>query len=534
MTIVEKIKQRILKFLGIEKLSQNPSDERFTFINSKDEVRNQHLKEYKVWYNGDSDELLNFYTNRQMWGNAKEPIYNRNKEEYFWGISSQENHIKRVHSGIPNAIISTLSNVIGNPLITSKKYQKEIDEILKANNYQTMLNQQQRPLTLVEGWGAYKISFDKSLSKHPIIEYYEAEDVDYVMKKGVLIGVIFKDYYKYHNQEYLLLETRRIDNDNSIIEYELFRQSRDNSVEEVPLSTIPELADLPENGLVIPNFKEILAVPTKYFYDTLNKNYGKSIFTGKIDLFDDLDQSLSQRSQTSRVSTPVEYYPVDAMERDANGKPILPKIYNRQYIKSSALPNGDGEINGQITTTQPELNFEQYNSEQKAILDLILTGVLSPASLGIDLAKKDNADAQREKEKTTIMTRNNVIAMETTIIEKLVKLCLSIQDYIDTGKIKMLDYEVSVKYNEFANPSFESLSKTLLPMFTSQAMSTKMYVDKLYGDSLSDEEKEEEIKWLEEKAQEGNLKESEFEIEDDVSTSKSDMEKEARNGRPAK
>ena len=98
----------------------------------------------------------------------------------------------------------------------------------------------------------------------------------------------------------------------------------------------------------------------------------------------------------------------------------------------------------------------------------------------------------------------------------------------------MLDYEVSVKYNEFANPSFESLSKTLLPMFTSQAMSTKMYVDKLYGDSLSDEEKEEEIKWLEDKAQEGNLKESEFELEDDVPTSKSDMEKEARNGRPTK
>lgn len=533
MTIIEKIKDRIIKFLGVQKLNDNPNSERYNFISSEDVVIKQHLNEYKIWYIGDSDELLNFYTNREITGNAENPIYNRNKTEYFWGINPEEFHVKRVHSGVPNAIVSTLSNAIGDPIITAKdEYQKTIDDILEDNTFKVMLNQQQRPLTLVEGWGAYKVSFDKSISKFPIIEYYEADDVDFVIKKGVCVGIIYKDYYKYQSKDYLLLETRSINNGDSKIEYELFRLDKSNSLEKVPLNTIPELSGLDENGKILEGYKKILGVPSKYFFDPLNKKYGRSIFAGKIDLFDDLDQSLSQRSKTCKVSTPREYFPVDAMERDSNGNPIFPKVYDRQFIKSVSYPNGDGETNGTIQTTQPQLNFDQYSNEQRAILDMILTGVLSPASLGIDIAKKDNADAQREKEKVTIQTRNNVIAMENKIIKELITICLDIKEYIDTGKITIgTDYGISVKYNEFANPSFESLSQVLTPMFTQGAISTEMYVDKLYGDSLSAEEKQKEIEWLNKKQSEDNLQESDFELggEEDEANARKDLRGKAKD-----
>ena len=509
---MEKIKSRIIKFLGIEHLGENPNSDRYTYINDNDTVKTQHLEEYKVWYIGDSDELLNFYTGRGISGNAKEPIYNRNKQQYFWGISPQETSIKRVHSGVPNAIITTLVNAIGVPEITEPTYGDKVKAILDSNNFNVLLNQQARPLTLVEGWGAYKIVYDKELSDVPIFQYYEATDVDFVVKHGITIGIVFKDYYKHDGKDYLLLETRRIADGNSLIEYELFRLEKSNAITPIDLHTIEELQSLPKEGYIIEGLKKIMAVPNKYFYDTLNKDYGKSIFSGKIDLFDDLDQSLSQRSQTSRVSTPVEYYPADLLERDSRGNVLMPSVYNRQYVQTVAFTDGEGTTHGQITTTQPQLNFEQYSGEQKDILDMLLIGILSPSTMGIDMAKKDNADAQREKEKITIMTRNNVIDMETKIIKDLVSLALSMKEYMDTGTLSIKNYDVSVKYSEFANPSFESLSSILSPMFTSGSISTEMYVNKLYGDSLSEKEKAKEIAWLDSKQQEDNLEMGDFDL----------------------
>ena len=56
----------------------------------------------------------------------------------------------------------------------------------------------------------------------------------------------------------------------------------------------------------------------------LNKGLWKSIFSGKIDLFDDLDQSLSQRSQTSRVSTPVSIFRLMPL-RNRDGQALFAK-----------------------------------------------------------------------------------------------------------------------------------------------------------------------------------------------------------------
>ena len=528
MNIFDVIKKRIVKFLKLEKI-ENPNNERMTFISNEDNLIRQKLDENRVWYYGDSNELLNYYTNEELYGSFDEPIYNRNRRNYFWSLSSREVKIKRVHSGVPNAIISTLVNAIGgfkadtnDVLIKSK-----IDKIIEKNDLLNVLNQQQLPLTLVDGWGAFKVNFDSSISDVPIIQYYEAKNVNFVYKYNILIAIIYKDYYKYKDKDYVLLETRRIVNNNSVIEYELFNLDNNDEVIQVELSTIPELADL--QNIEIPNFKHILGVPSKFFYDPLNKNYGRSIFDGKIDLFDDLDQILSQDSQTVRVSTPVEYYPVDLLERDKNGFVKMPTVYNRQYIKKDTLPNGDGDSNGDIQTTQPQLNFEQYSMCAKSKLDYILTGILSPATIGIDVAKKDNAEAQREKEKITLMTRNNIIDRETKMLKELFSICLSIQEYLETGNITLQDYDISVKFEEFANPSFENQIQVLGPALIGGYLSTDQYVELLWGDKLNEVDKDREKKWIEDKMQADNLTIGDFEDETTIGNNYSAQEEFNRN-----
>lgn len=514
MNLLEIIRKRIIKFLGLEQLNENPYAERLTFISDEENIVKQNVEEYRTWYIGSSDELLNYYTNEQIYGTMREPIYNRNRRNYFWAISSEEGAIKRVHSGIPNAIITTLVNVIGNFKVKSEneKLKASLEDLIKATDLLHIINQQQMPLTMVEGWGAFKVNFDKSLSNKPIFEYYEAPNVDFIYKYGILLGIIYKDFYRYKGRNYCLVETRRIKDKSSYIEYQLFAYNEKNEAKEVPLDTIPELADLKD--IVIPNLNRILGVPSKFFFNPLNKNYGRSLFDGKIDLFDDLDQILSQDSQTIRVSTPVEYYPVDLLERQQNGIPQMPKCFNRQYVKVEAIPDGDGNSNGMITTTQPELHLEQYSEDAKHKLDFILTGILSPATMGIDIAKKDNAEAQREKEKVTIMTRNNIIDRQEKVVKELLELGLIISEYIKTNSISIQDYDFTIEYDEFANPSFENELKVLGSAWSDGQISTKRYVDLLWGDKLTEEDKQEEIMALENERNRDNAKLGDFEDEE--------------------
>ena len=159
-------------------------------------------------------------------------------------------------------------------------------------------------------------------------------------------------------------------------------------------------------------------------------------------------------------------------------------------------------MNSAIVTTQPDLNFDQYTAEETALVSQILVGILSPATLGIDVAKKDNAEAQREKEKVTIMVRNGIVAAETRIIKDLASLVIDMHDYMRTGRIGLGEKDIGVKFPMFANPTFEEMSKVLYPMWEAGAISTRLYVEKLYGDALSEKEKAEEVAALDSRRRE--------------------------------
>jgi len=500
-------RDRIRNWLGVQDMSNSkkPYDNRLWFINDDDEIRRQKLQEYLIWFSGDSDELLNFYTRGNFREFATEPIFNRNKKDFFWAISSTEARIKRTHSGVPRAIIETLVNAIGTPKMVSNDIvlQKRIDDIVKDNDLLQIINQEQMPLTLVTGSGAFKINIDTNISKKPIITFYDARNVKFEIVSRRIFGIKFVDYYTGKDRKaYALIDHRYIDEGNSYVEYKLYRLKPgqkegefEKEADEVPLDTIPETEGMQD--MVFKGLNSILGVPSVFFKDTIYENYGRSIFNGKVDLFDDLDQAISQSANTVRKSTPVEYYPVDLLERTPTGEPKLPVRYDRTYVATPAGRNGDGERTGKIETTQPALNFTQYNIEAQNILSFILTGVLSPATMGIDVAKRDNADAQREKEKITLMTRNNIIMRQVDILENVVLLALKLEDYIINPTLEnFTDYEVGVEFEEFANPSFENQIVILANALQSGALSVERYVELLWADTLDEDAKQKEVEYI--------------------------------------
>jgi hypothetical protein len=469
-------------------------------------VRKNKVEEYLIWYVGDGDELLNYFTKSRIIEQAEEPIYSRNKRDYFWTVSSEEEGVKRSHSGMPRAIVETLVNAIGSPNIGSEnpEIDQRITEIVEENDLLTILNQEQTPMTLVTGHGAFKITIDPELSNKPIVTYYDARNVKFETKTRRIVKVKFYDYLTENNKAYCLVDCRYRENGNSIITYKLYELPYKDAPEfefednEVSLQSLEQTKDLQD--IQFTNVDEMLAVPCVFFKDQIHDEYGRSIFTGKVDLFDDLDQSLSQSANAVRKSTPVEYYPMDLIETRSNGERKPPERYDRTFINFPSGRSGEGDITSQIHTSQPQLNFSQYDQESVAILSMILTGVLSPATMGIDVAKKDNADAQREKEKITIMTRNNIILKQKRILNKLIKLCLLVEDYItNPGITEYQTYtDISVDFDEFSNPTFENQLSVLGSALQAGSISVDKYIDLLWGDSLSEQEKLKEKEYVEE------------------------------------
>jgi hypothetical protein len=403
-------------------------------------------------------------------------------------------------------------DVQGGPasLSADNKINDHIDHIIKENDFWKIYTQMQMPLTFVEGWGCYKINWDLDISDYPIIVYYKAEQVDFIYKSNRIVGIVFKDYYTdAKNKKYLLTETRsmrskRLEDGtvqrNLHIVKEAFEISgEDDILKPIKLSEVEQFRGMDEE-IVIENFNQLLAQPCVFYEDTNTPCYGRSIFTGKIDLFDDLDQCLSQAANAVRRSTPVEYFDTNFLERDRKtGIPVQPKVYDRKFTFIAGTTSADGESGGKaVETTQPNLDFKKYSEQAIDILTQIVTGIMSPATLGIDISKRDNAEAQREKEKVTIFTRNMIIDTETDILKSLFSQALCAYECMHTGKITKKEYDMSINFSEFADDSFENKLTVLGDALSKKNLSPSMYMSRLYGHSLSSTDYQAELDYLEE------------------------------------
>ena len=101
-----------------------------------------------------------------------------------------------------------------------------------------------------------------------------------------------------------------------------------------------------------------------------------------------------------------------------DGHTIDPNDFDNDYIAVGSMKKED--VGNKIEISQPQISYEAYVNSYSGFLDLAIQGIISPATLGIDLKKNDNAESQREKEKITLHTRNKIVDVLTQVIPELV------------------------------------------------------------------------------------------------------------------
>ena len=461
------------KFLNVQPANQSSItiQEAYTFETNL--IRN------KLWYRGEAYELEQFFKNI-----SSDPV---NKARFWSAVPSENLSIRKIHSGMPAMIAERLSDIVVADMdsieVTGEEVNKAWEEIRKDNKFDDNIGDMITKV-LVAGDGAFKLSIDTDVSKYPIIEFFEGDKVDYVCKRGRLQEVKFNTYYTKKDKQYKLVETYGI----GYVRYNLY----DDRDSEVPLSALEEtreLLDVTFEG----NF--IMAVPLMFFKSPKWEGRGKSIFDSKSDSFDALDEVISQWIDAIRDGRVQKYIPEDLIPKNQDtGEPMKPNSFDNKFIKiGSSLAE---DASNQIDMKQADINYLAYVESYSNAIDMCLQGIISPSTLGIDLKKTDNAEAQREKEKTTLYTRSKMVDILTEVIPELVVVVLRTNDVLNK-KIPG-EYEVTIVFGEYASPNFEAVVETVGKAKSYGVMSVEQCVEEMYGDTWSEEDKALEVQRIKE------------------------------------
>lgn len=433
----------------------------------------------KIWYRGDPTELDMLY--KQI------PMYE--ERHMFWAaIPTEGMEIAKRHTGIPSIITDTLTSIVTNNLSDIKIKDDEQRGIWEAtfneNKFEKLLSKAVSEALYV-GDGAFKISFDREISKYPIIEFVDGENVDYKYNRGRIVEIIFSSIIKSGEKNFTLKEIYG----RGYIRYQLF--DGDVEVGLMDYAETESYVDWEFGG--DSDDKYMLAVPLMFYQSEKYYGRGRSIFDKKIDAFDGLDEAWSQWLDALRAGRTKVYIPISLIPRDPmTGQLRRPNPFDNRYIQTEADLSEHGM--NKVQTESAPIQVDSYMSTYITALELALQGLISPSTIGIDVKKLDNAEAQREKEKVTLYTRSVLVEALQEDLQLLAE--NTIKAYFEWAENRVVDVVAEVTFGDYANPSFESQIETVTMARQGGVMSIETVVEELYGDTREDQWKKDEVKRL--------------------------------------
>lgn len=465
MRIMERVKSMIRNWLEIQPASAKGFTIREPISFETNVMRN------RIWYRGDASELDQLFK-----ALAEDAVCNAR----FWAAAPQDETIRKAHSGLPGIMVDTFVALVTADLDDidfegDDRAKGEWKQIAKENKIPELISNAISE-TLVTGDGAFKLNIDTNISSSPILEYWGADSVEYVYSHGRVQeihflsavgerGRILKEIYKPGSITYKLLQ-----NDH-----------------ELPLDAEESTADLQPVEF---SGDFMLAVPMRFWPSSRWRGRGQSIYDRKNDAFDAHDEVISQWMDAVRSGRVQKYIPESLIPKDPKtGALQKPNSFGSHFvaIETSNKENAQDEIK----TIQPDIRYEAFLASYTATLNMCLQGIMSPATLGIDVGKMSSAEAQREKKDVTGITRNAITSALEEALPQVAQIALAAQDILSGGTPGT--YNATVTFGEYGAPDFDSRVQTVGSAAGSGVMSIEAQVDELWGSSKDDEWKKQEV-----------------------------------------
>lgn len=467
MRWIERVKTMIRSWLEIQ-----PASGKGLVIREPVSFETNVLRN-RIWYRGDACELDQLF---KLLGDDEV------SRARFWATAPEDESIRKAHSGLPGIMVDILAGIVKADLneldfdgSAAQDAAARWAQLAEENDLPGLVSRAVAD-TLVTGDGAFKISLDPNVSTDPILEFRGADQVEYRTSHGRIQeicflspvgerGRILREVYAPGRVQYELLDGDKV----------------------LPVTAEPDTANL-RDVTFAGDF--MLAVPLQFWPSSRWRGRGQSIFDKKTDAFDAHDEIISQWMDAVRAGRVQRYIPESLIPRDPeSGSLRIPSAFGCRFVAvhESSKENADDKIQ----TEQPDIKYDAFLASYTATLDMCLQGIMSPATLDIDLGKMSSADAQREKKDVTGYTRSAITDALEKALPCLAETALKTQDILNS--LLPGEYHASCSFGEYGAPSFDSRVQTVAAAAGAGVMSVEAQVDELWGSSKDDTWKAAEV-----------------------------------------
>jgi hypothetical protein len=402
---------------------KNP--EKYSFFSNSDYItkmnivkkQNKKAYEYKLWYDGDINKILEYYKTHKDRQDTNTLYYTPSFMRLApiggstnIGGAMQVNNFTVYHNPLPNIISRAMSNLLFStePNITFSArnknrrdiYEERFYKIYDENNLATLL-QKAAEFESYSGAIGFKLVLDPDFSDVPIIQLYSKEDMIINKKYDRVISIIFKDIIDTGKDKFLLLS----EYGQGYIKYKLINETQQL---EIPLNTIPETSDLNDLIFVDQNNEQLDMLLAIY---KENKPGARSDYENSIDDFNAVDEAFSNMMNFIRKTAPKRVVSQSTLKQTENGDPIVPSVYDSDLvIRWDNTPESSKEVNELQQTTDINNSIQGYILTMAEIQKSIARTVgLSIKSIMAEDPSGANAsaDALSIRENIDMRTRDN-------------------------------------------------------------------------------------------------------------------------------
>lgn len=476
----------------------------------------------RVWYRGDPSELSQLAKQLSASG-ADDTAATR-----FWAQAPAFGQIRKAHTGLPAVMADTLGALVkadcGPFAFGDAALDARFAALAQSAGLYALIGHAVTE-TLVTGDGAFKISVDPAASPHPMVEFRAADRVRYRRRRGRVEAVEFLTPLESPTgQEYMLSEVyaegcvdyRLLDSAGNPCALPLAESPKEGRAKEATGEAIyTKYSDKTSNsvcgeapdtavsadctaaddaaadataggwqalaGLRPARFAGgfTLAVPLQFFASSRFPGRGRSIYDSKTDAFDALDEVFSQWIDAVRAGRVLRYIPDDLVPRS----PETGALQNPGYFASNFVITGHSsreDARDRIEMQQADIRYQAFSSSYAAMLDLCLQGILSPATLGINVGRMASAENQRERKDATGFTRGAIVDALEQALPRLAVSLLRADDLMQGRAAGSYPFP-SVRFGEYAAPDFETRVNTLAVARKAGLISRKAAVAELWG-----------------------------------------------------
>ncbi len=446
------------------------------------ETEKRELLENLRWFQGAEDRLEYFFKNE--YNTFKKGVHEQfnviEKQQKFW--RSVGGDIPRVHSGLPKLITKTKVNLITGNGIEIDGDEKDVARLWEILNATDFIKNWQNAETTASWSGRGLLRLYHNENDHqPRIEYVNPESFEIHKSRGEIIGVTYiskDDDIEIHENI-----TKNL-NGTWGVNYDAFKvENVGGVVEKTPIA----VDDLNDFVTEFPFQPFVLLNNSNTNSKFLESPYGESDYTGVQSLFHALDGALSHQQLELEKARAIMFYNEQILKKDSSGHAVFNK--NETNIEMSNLDMENFDVNKQIELVQPLIRTEQYKKTIEDYTGRILAAVgISAVSVGLAGYERVDAaaESQREREKASLRTRNNVLDIRRDDFTPFFNTVLKYDDWLKS--VRLGDYLFTVGFSEWGVPTFDEKVKTIGDAIEKGVIDTYTAVYEMFKDDKTDDE----------------------------------------------